>query len=340
MDVLTQGIIGAAVAQSVSNKHEMRKAAIVGFLAGLAADADVLIRSSSDPMLVLEYHRHFSHSLIFIPIAAIIVSILLWPFFRKTLSFKRLYFYSFAGTLLSGFVDACTSYGTHLLWPFINERIAWHIIAIIDPIFTIALIIGVVYALIKLTPVSCRFALIFCGGYLLLGYFQLQRAEIIMHELAEKRGHVVERFMVKPTIGNLVLWRSIYLSHDEFYIDAIRVGIENKIYEGEAIKQFETSSLPDNIDKNTTLYNDIKRFQFFSDNFVIWHPDKLNALGDVRYAMSPTSVIPLWGIELNYAEPDKHVNYEFYREIDDKKRQAFVSMLFGAEILPFDEIKR
>ena len=194
------------------------------------------------------------------------------------------------------------------------------------------LIIGVVYALIKLTPVSCRFALIFCGGYLLLGYFQLQRAEIIMHELAEKRGHVVERFMVKPTIGNLVLWRSIYLSHDEFYIDAIRVGIENKIYEGEAIKQFETSSLPEKIDKNTTLYNDIKRFQFFSDNFVIWHPDKLNALGDVRYAMSPTSVIPLWGIELNYAEPDKHVKYEFYREIDDKKRQAFVSMLFGAEI--------
>ena len=62
MDPISQGTVGAAFAQSTANKRNIAKVGVVGFLAGLAPDLDVLIRSSTDPVLFLEYHRQFTHS--------------------------------------------------------------------------------------------------------------------------------------------------------------------------------------------------------------------------------------------------------------------------------------
>lgn len=77
MDLLTQGLLGGVLAQSVARKEEKKLATLVGIAAGLLADADVLISSSSDPLLNIEYHRHFTHSLLFIPFGAAIALALL-----------------------------------------------------------------------------------------------------------------------------------------------------------------------------------------------------------------------------------------------------------------------
>ena len=70
MDPITQGVVGAAASQLVSRRTEKIAAGVIGFLSGMAADLDVLISSSTDPLLFLEFHRHFTHSLIFIPLGA------------------------------------------------------------------------------------------------------------------------------------------------------------------------------------------------------------------------------------------------------------------------------
>ena len=70
MDPLSQGTVGAAFAQSAANKNNIFKIGIIGFIAGLAPGLDVFIQSSNDPILSLEYHRQFSHSLFFIPFLA------------------------------------------------------------------------------------------------------------------------------------------------------------------------------------------------------------------------------------------------------------------------------
>ena len=73
MDPLSQGTVGAAFAQSVANKNNIFKIGFIGFLAGLIPDLDVLIQSSTDPILSLEYHRQFTHSLLFIPFGSLIL---------------------------------------------------------------------------------------------------------------------------------------------------------------------------------------------------------------------------------------------------------------------------
>ena len=65
MDPLSQAAIGAAAAQSGSKASTMRHALWIGALAGMAPDLDVLIQSNTDPLLALEYHRQFTHSLFF-----------------------------------------------------------------------------------------------------------------------------------------------------------------------------------------------------------------------------------------------------------------------------------
>ncbi len=118
MDPLSQGTVGAAFAQSAANKNNIFKIGIIGFIAGLAPDLDVLIQSSNDPILSLEYHRQFSHSLVFIPIGSLVVALLIFPWVKKTMSFKLVYLVSFLGYATHGLLDACTSYGTLLFWPF------------------------------------------------------------------------------------------------------------------------------------------------------------------------------------------------------------------------------
>ncbi|MGD8783098.1 MAG: metal-dependent hydrolase [Thioalkalispiraceae bacterium] len=334
MDVITQGLLGGVLAQSAANRNEKKWATLAGVASGLVADADVLIYSSSDPLLNIEYHRHFTHALVFIPFGAAIASLLLWPFLHRHLQLARLYLFCLLGYSMSGMIDACTSYGTHLFWPFSDERIAWHIISIVDPIFTIIILITFILGLkVKLKNVS-YIGLSLALAYMLFGYLQLQRAEDAAAQLALSRGHIPLKHVVKPTLGNLLLWRSTYIREQQIYVDAVRLNFfsGNQIYQGETVEQFILSKEFPELDSNTALYEDIQRFNKFSDDFIAYDPTQENVLGDIRYSMLPTSVKPLWGIIVEPQKPDQHSDYRFFRDNDATMRQKFIDMLFGRSL--------
>ncbi|MCK5003019.1 MAG: metal-dependent hydrolase [Gammaproteobacteria bacterium] len=335
MDVLTQGLLGAALSQSIAHKKETRIATGVGFFAGLIADADILISSPSDPLLNIELHRHFSHSIFFIPFGALIAALILWPVLKRffntnPLTFKRLYVFCLLGYSLSGFIDSCTSYGTHLLWPLNDERITFHLISIIDPIFTGVLMIAVIKAWRNHRPRIAHIGLLFCGCYLLLGVFQLNRATDLAMELASSRQHDVEQLVVKPSLANLLVWRSTYISGETIYVDAVRPGItENKIYTGSSVPLFIPERDAIDIPKDSVLYADILRFEKFSDGFIAMEPGKDDLLGDVRYSMTPIKIATLWGITLDKSKLNKHAYYGFYRATSPDDRKNYTSMIFG-----------
>ena len=78
MDPLSQGALGAIVAQSAARRNQLGIATAFGLLSGMAADLDVFISSSTDPLLFLEYHRQFTHSLVFIPIGGLLCALFLF----------------------------------------------------------------------------------------------------------------------------------------------------------------------------------------------------------------------------------------------------------------------
>ena len=336
VDPVSQGALGAVAAAAFSNRGTVRRAVLVGWAAGMLADADIFISSEADPLLNIEYHRHFSHSLAFIPVGAFLCAAVFWLFLRKrwNLPFRQLYLYALAGYATAGLLDACTSYGTRLLWPFSDARIAWNLISIVDPIFAGGLVVAILFGLIRKKPGWLRGGLVFAACYLSLGWIQRERTLRLQEELASRRGHHIEQATVKPSIGNLLLWRSVYRHDGQFYVDGIRTGAfgEPIIYEGPSVQELTLDDLHKAIPTDSTLGKDLARFDHFSAGFLARHPDQPDVIADLRYAALPQSVNPLWGIRVNPFKVNSHVSFELFREISSEARSDLLRMLKGERL--------
>ena len=152
MDPISQGSLGAVVAQSGSNPAKIKAATLLGCFGGLAPDLDVFIFSPTDPLLFLEFHRQFTHSLVFIPIGALLVATVLHRLLGKGLRFRESYLFCLLGYATHGLLDTCTTYGTQLLWPFTSERFAWNNVSIIDPLFTLPILALVIVGVYRKQP--------------------------------------------------------------------------------------------------------------------------------------------------------------------------------------------
>lgn len=331
MDIVTQGLLGGIVAQAAAKNTDARIATGVGFAAGLLPDIDALIQSADDPLLNIEFHRHFTHALVFIPIGALLAALILWPFLRRRLVFGRLYLFTLLGYATHGLLDASTSYGTQLLLPFSDERIAWRIIAIVDPAFSLILIVGLFIGWRYRKVLSARLGLVLAAGYLSFGVWQNHNAGEATLRLAEQRGHEVDRFLVKPTMANQVLWRSVYESNGVFYVDAIRLGLfsDDRIYEGGQAKRFLLERDRPNLQQGSALRHDIERFLYFSHDYVVADPDRENVLIDVRYSMLPNGLKPIWGIDMSEASAKLHSRFVNYRDRSGFSRERFIGMVLG-----------
>ena len=329
MDPLSQGTVGAAFAQSTANKNNILRIGVIGFLAGLAPDLDVLIRSSNDPILFLEYHRQFTHSLFFIPFGSLIVALLIFPLVKRSMGFKTVYLASLLGYATHGLLDACTSYGTQLFWPFSNERVTWNNISIIDPLFTIPILIFVGTAIKTRKRLFSFFAIGWATFYLSLGFVQYERTLLIAIELAHSRGHNAERLTLKPSFGNLILWKSIYQHEEKFYVDAIRTVRSSTWCSGENIRMFDYQQhLPD-LDEDSQQKKDIERFRWFSQDYLGFDEEK-NLVTDVRYSMIPNQITPMWGLVIDdQQDVNEHAIWWTSRSLEQSQLDLFKEMLSG-----------
>ena len=329
MDPLSQGTVGAALAQSTAEKKDIFKITVIGFLAGLAPDLDVLIQSSTDPILFLEYHRQFSHSLFFIPFGSLIIAVLIFPLFKKSMSFKAAYIASFLGYATHGLLDACTSYGTLLFWPFSNERVTWNNVSIVDPIFTIPALILVASAIKTRKRKFSFFAIGWIIFYLSLGFIQYERALSAAIELAKSRGHDAERLTLKPSFGNIILWKSIYQHDDNFYVDAIRTATSSTGCIGESIAEFDYELHIPRLNTDSQQAKDIERFRWFSQDYLGFDKEK-NLVTDIRYSMIPNQIEPMWGLLIDEnMDVSAHAIWWTGRDLDQTQLDLFKDMLSG-----------
>jgi inner membrane protein len=332
MDLLSHAVLSASGAVAIARPHEVRIAAITGAAAGLLPDSDTLIDSAADPLLNLEFHRHFSHSLAIVPLGALIIAAIAWLVLRGRIGFPRLYGYALIGYLLSPLLDACTSYGTHLLWPFSTQPIALSIIAIIDPVFTLMLIALLAAALVRQRIGFAHAAVVGAAAYLLVGFLQHERAERAALALVHGRAHTPDQVLVKPTLGNLLLWRSVYVHEGRVHVDAIRAGIAGlRTYGGEntpLLDPVRDLALP----RDSVQRRDVDRFIAFTRGYPVRHPLRPDVIGDARYAMLPTSLEPIWGIVLDEASPERRVRFETTRRLTAEMRGRFIDMLLGRDV--------
>ena len=332
MDPLTQGALGAALPQATRARTQIGIAGILGFLAGMTADLDVLIRSETDPLLFLEYHRQFTHALIFVPLGGLICALALhWLLGRRwRLTFAQTFLFCTLGYATHPLLDAATSYGTILFWPFSEERFAWSIVSIVDPLFTLPVLVLVVLAGLRGSPALARIGLAWAVLYLTAGALQHQAARAMAEEIAASRGHTPIRFEVKPSFANILVWKTIYETPDRFYIDAVRAGVLPRVFSGVSLPKLDEARDLPWLDPASQQARDIQRFRRFSDGFVAQDPERPNRIIDVRYSFVPNTASALWSIEVAPdAPPRAHAAYRTHRERARESLGVLWRMILG-----------
>jgi inner membrane protein len=300
MDPLSQAVLGGAAAQSAGRHSQAKLAGLAGIIGGLAPDLDVLIRSSTDPMLGLLYHRHFTHALAFIPVGGALCGVFTWLVLRRRYPFALCVLFATLGYATHGLLDAFTSYGTLLLWPFNTVRYAWDGVSIINPLFTLPLLAGVVWSYRKNTPRPARLMLLF--GLLYLGFGLWQNARVRVAVAADS-GIATVRAM--PMLGQPLGFRVVYRDDTHVYMRGAvaKPWAPVELTPAQSLPRLDVATL--NLPEGP-LKRDVAIFNWFTDGYLAAAPSNPNLLGDMRYSFSANGITPLWGLRIDPTQPGRH----------------------------------
>ncbi|CAG4970373.1 MAG: metal-dependent hydrolase [Lysobacter sp.] len=223
MDSITQILLGGAVAAAIAPAGHRRAALLAGAALGTLPDLDVLPISllTDNPVERMTWHRGVSHSLLVLPFVAWAI----WTWCRsrggRVAQAPRRWFWAIQLALLTHpLLDAFTVYGTQLLWPFAARPAMWSSVFIIDPLYTVWLLVGVGVAAIAGERRISQQVLV--GGLVLstmyLGASQVakwQVERVAADSLAAMNLADAPRFSV-PTPFNILLWRVVAMTPEGF----------------------------------------------------------------------------------------------------------------------------
>jgi inner membrane protein len=306
------------------SRHGPRGTALflmAGAFGALLPDIDRVMHSQADPLLHIEFHRHFTHALAFIPVGGALATLpwmlarSLRPHWRAVLLAATL------GYATHGLLDASTTYGTLLLWPFSDRRVAWNWISIVDPVFTLVLLAGVAIAWRgRRSRAAAALTLAVCLTYLGVGAWQRHRASGVQRQLAHTRGHDLARAAVFPGFANQIIWRSLYEADGTLYMDRLRVPWAGTPTwsAGSSIAPVAASDLRHPAQASPRIQRDLRRFQWFANGWVARSALDPSVIGDARYSLTPDRFEPVWGIRLTPGEepPIEWVDHSRGRSVD------------------------
>ena len=222
MDSLTQAALGAAVGTAVLGRRAGVKAALWGAVVGTLPDLDVLV-SYGDPVRDFTFHRGTSHALFFLTLVSPLLAWLIAKIHRDRAQPWRWMLLVWAGLVTHALLDAFTVYGTQLLLPFSDYPVGLGSIFIIDPLYTLPLLGGLLAALalrrsrpqLAARANSAGLAL----STLYLGWSVAAQAHVEgeVHRALAASPIEAGRVLVTPTPFNTLLWRVVVMDDDGFH---------------------------------------------------------------------------------------------------------------------------
>ena len=217
MDTLTHALSGALLARATAAKdappRSIPRRVAAGFFAAAAPDLDFVLAFVS-PLVYLELHRGPTHSLVLLPLWALLLSWLLAKMLREPRGWRALYGVTALalGAHIAG--DLITSFGTIVFAPLSDARYAWGTTFIIDLWFTGIIIAGLLASLLwrrsRLPAMVAGLVLVSYVGFQAL---QKERALDYAREYARSRGLAGVEFAAVPRAVSPFNW-TVYASDE------------------------------------------------------------------------------------------------------------------------------
>ena len=216
MDSISQIALGAAVGvATMGRRTAVWKAALWGAVAGTLPDLDVLVDHGS-PVLNMVLHRAESHAPFWLTLFSLPFAFLVARLHGEGALWRRWWLAIWLALVTHPLLDAMTVYGTQLALPFSNHPYGVGSVFIIDPLYTVPLLIGAGWALASrgsgrgLRANAIGLAL--STAYLGWSIAAQQYVERIARASLAAQGIVAEQVLVTPAPFNTVLWRVVAIS--------------------------------------------------------------------------------------------------------------------------------
>ncbi|WP_233884681.1 metal-dependent hydrolase [Tenacibaculum piscium] len=263
MDSLTQIILGAAVGEAVLGRKIGNKAMFYGAIAGTIPDLDVLASFFTDKVTALYIHRGFTHSIVF---SVLFAPIFAWIVTRyeKYKNFKNWTWLFFLAFVTHPILDAHTTWGTQLFWPF-DIRLAFKTIFVIDPLYTIPFLVFLIFAMTqkrvhKKRAFYNKMGLLISSSYLVLTFLLKWLAFNQFEKALENQNIEYLQIDTRPSPLNTILWSANVQTEDAFLL------ANYSFFDTKPItftKHLKNHHLLGNLSKNET----VKRMIFISEGW-------------------------------------------------------------------------
>lgn len=263
MDSLTQVALGSAVGVLVMGRHQPTwRSAVWGGVCGTLPDLDAFIQHG-DPILDMVRHRAETHAFALQTIAAPFIALLIAGLSRSLAQWPRWLLMVWLVLITHAGLDAMTVYGTRLLLPFDDVPLGLASMFIIDPIYTIALIAGVVMAW-RRGHAGLRFntiGLVISCLYLGWSVYAQQVVRTVVESQLASQSVAAKDVLVTPTAFNTLLWR-VLVMRDDHYQEGFYAVLDHWRQPNTPV-QFSTFARDAALDKATAdvaLANEIRAF--------------------------------------------------------------------------------
>ncbi len=236
MDSVTQFVLGATVGEVTLKRLRRDGDASLGqpfqwgpfWLGGgvgTLPDLDVLFRKYLTGPQALGFHRGVTHSLFF---CTLVTPLLAWIFakiFKKyDVSWRQWNVFVWLGLNTHWMIDSLTTYGTQVFLPFSNYPVNIGSVFIIDPVYTIPLLIGLLWTLFAsrgdrpYRPRGAQAGLVFSTVYLLLTLGSKYAVLARFESSAQKANIPYQQLISVATPFNSILWYGYADTGDDVYV--------------------------------------------------------------------------------------------------------------------------
>ena len=229
MDSLSQLALGAAVSVAAMGRHTtVARAALWGAIAGTLPDLDVFI-NHGNPIHNMVLHRSNSHSLLWLTLLSLPLAAIVSKVYGETKHWHRWWLALWLALITHPLLDLMTVYGTQLALPFSNFPFAVGSVFIVDPLYTVPLLIGIGWALRKkgiqadgalpkpFWKNGNTIGLVVSTSYLVWGVAVQQHVNNLVTEALVAKGVSANQLLVTPTPLNSILWRVVVVDGDNYH---------------------------------------------------------------------------------------------------------------------------
>lgn len=286
MDSLTHIVLGAVIGEAYAGKALGRKAMLIGAAAQSFPDIDFVLGFFNSPVDDLLAHRGITHSIFF----SIAATLMLAYIMKRLVKTNESDFTVGQWTIFLGMeiamhltLDCLNAYGTGLFEPFTNDRIAFHVIFVADPLFTIWSLVCVIILLTIRADHPLRkkityATLVISACYITMSIINKNVMKSRVSKSFSEAGLSPKRYFTSPTPLNTLLWYIVAESDSGFYIGY------SSVFDDDKTIPFDFYPQNTHLLKGIQGVDEVEKLKLFAQGYyTLEEVDSAVVLNDLRF---------------------------------------------------------